>query len=107
MDLFGDSLSTSKRPRLDGSTPVLGAGEEKVGVNRRLFVTNPGKQGWEGFESGENVIRGIKKAWSGEGDPKEPKSLLDKYVACESRPVYRSLVSEILGEDGDIKWGWD
>lgn len=82
MDLFGDPVS--KRPRMDGSTPVFGAGEERVGTARRLFVSDADASGWEGFESGENVIRGIKKGWNGDVEGKEPKSLLDKYVACKS-----------------------
>jgi hypothetical protein len=94
VDLLGSGSNKNKRSRLNGngngnatgsSTPMPGMGEERIGRDRTLFkVETEGQKGWEGFVSGDEIVRGVRRAWDGKGEEEgKGRSMLDKYVACE------------------------
>jgi hypothetical protein len=60
-------------------------GEERIGKDRHLFLV-PTDNEWEGFVPGDEIVRGTRKAWVGKTEEEgKVRSMLDKYVACESR----------------------
>lgn len=82
--LFGSTKKAKTRIG-NSSTPRPLAGEELVGRNRTLFrFRDEAEAGeWEGFTPGEEIVRGVRKAWENKGDDEgRVRSLLDKYAAC-------------------------
>lgn len=95
--LFG-SMKKVKRIG-NSSTPRPLAGEELVGKNRTLFQYR--SEGdipeWEGFNPGEEIVRGVRKGWENKGDDEgRVRSLLDKYAACAFLP-FSHIYTRVLG----------